>query len=310
MWFGNANYAQWVPAPAIGMERNRTRFGESLQLENGGLWMHTSRNQHSTYAMEFPVSDPDDLQGITAFERFASGEFDRQDAYGSYVNADNYLRFADPMLFGTNIFPPAWASPGLLETGDYPNLYINQPTFSNTTTNVYNKPYRKATWDITETNLNLYPPAGFATFLIPTGYTLHIGASGSVTGNGLLSYRTKTSGGTYGSAVNITLTSDTTAPAYSVSIASTSANVVQVYMRRTGSSGTVTLTAAWATLWPTGSTPPALTVHEPGLGAYGCLFVGDARPETYILAAGGRKLVGGSFQLAEVEASQPARRTA
>lgn len=310
MWFGNANYAQWVPAPAAEMERSRNGFTESLVLQNGGLWAKTSYGQHSTFSMEFPVQDPDDLEGITAFQRFASGEFDLKDAYGSYDTADNYLRFADPMLFGSNIFPPAWASPGLLETGDYPNLYINAPTFSSTSANTYNKPFRKATWDVTETNLNLYPPSGFVTFLIPTGYTLHIGASGSVTGDGDLSYRRKVFGGSYGSITDITLTADNAAPAYSATIASTTADVVQVYIRRTGSAGTVTLTSAWATLWPTGSTPPALSEHVPGLGAYGCRFLGDARPETYTMAAGGRKLLGGSFQLAEIEPSQPARRTA
>jgi hypothetical protein len=307
MWFGNANHAQWVPAPASDMERQRPNFSEFLPLQNGALWGRSSFGNHSVFNMEYPVGDPDEYEGIEAFARFASGEYSRKDSYGSYLNADNYLRFADPMLFCSNIFPPAWASPGLLETGDWPNLYIDAPTFSNTSANIYGKPARKATWTINNTNLDLYPPAGFATFLIPQGYTLHIGASGSVTNDGLLSYRVKNLGGTYGSPSNITMTADNAAPAYSVSIASTTAGVVQVYMRRTGSAGTVTITSAWATLAPTGVTP-TISRHLPGQGAYGCIFADGALPQSYVLAAGGRKLVGASMSLAEVEASQTKRR--
>lgn len=308
MWFGNSRHAQWAPVPVSGMERTRNRFTETLALENGGAWGRTSFASHCTFDMEFPVDDPDEHEGIEAFERFASGEYSLPDDYGSYQNRENYLRFADPMLFGSNIFPAAWASPGLIETGDYPNLYIDAPAFSDTGANTYGKPFRKATWDIDSTSLDEYPPAGFATFIIPDGYTLHLGASGSVTGDGNLSYVYQTAPGTYSAPQNITMTADAAAPAYSSTLASTTSQEAYVYMRRTGSAGTVTITAAWATLWPTGSTPPALERHTPGKGSYGCIVSGDPRVESYLIAAGGRKLVGASFGLLEVEQSQAKRR--
>jgi len=57
---------------------------------------------------------------------------------------------ADPYAFETNLFPPAWASPALIEQG-WENIYSSAATFSNSSANSYNQPPRKATYSVTNT---------------------------------------------------------------------------------------------------------------------------------------------------------------
>lgn len=283
MWFGNEQHAQWVPSPATGMVRNLQGFTDEIEFENGGFWSESSAGQHASYDMQFPVSDASEYEGIEAFNRYRSGE------YGS-----GFLRFVDPMWVDTNLFSPNYASPTLVEQG-WKNWGGTTPTFAVTTANAYNKPSRKATWDVSS-DANVFQGKPF-TFLIPPGYTLSLGVCGSVTGTGVVGVLP-----VGGSLTAISPSADTAAPSFTSTVAGSTYSSAQVGLARTTTAAsTVTVTAMWAQILPTGTTP-GITRHLPGRGTTGLRFQGNALPETYVMSE--QHLVGLSASLIEVEAWQ------
>jgi hypothetical protein len=284
LWFGNDRKYQWVPAPLADAESSNTFFVEEIKFENGGGDARRSAGFQKQYTFNFnaPVKGAEQL-GV--FNKFASG------FYG-----DGLIRFADPYTFETNMLSPAWASPGLVEQG-WPNFYTAEPTFADTAANSYDHPYRTATWTVTGTAATA--PAGEANvFTIPVtpGYTLHLGVSGSVTGDGKLYYQTVAANGTLDTPTALTFLATTSATRLNTTIASTSAVAVRLWLGRSATNAsTVTITSILAQLWPTTVTPTLTGNHIPGDGHTGLLFQDEARVETYVYINPPRKALSTSL---------------
>lgn len=283
IWFGNTQHAQWAPCPAPGFTKAGERYSVSLKFENGGGDVVDSVAWQTVYEFDIPSGPADNYEGIEVYQRFAAGE------YGSGL-----LRFVDPMFSDTNYFSPRFASPALIEQG-WKNWGASEPSFSATSTNTYGYPARKATWTLTS-GANTQSGSAY-TFLVPPGYYLHLGATGSATGTAQLVYHA-----VGGSATAITLASDTSAPNYPATVSgSTTGAVVNVYQRRTSTaSSTLTLTALRAVI-TTASSPTTGTRHLPGNGHEGLKFAGESPvPQEYVY--GPTKLISmGGVRLEEVE---------
>lgn len=290
IWFGiPTKKMQWTPAPLAEAESSRLFFTEQIKYENGGGDAIRSRAYQMSYNFQFsaPVKG---AEGLSVYNKFASG------FYG-----EGLFHFADPYCFETNLFSAAWASPALIE-GDWPNIYTAEPTFANTSSNSFDQPLKTPTWTITGAAATA--PAGernVFTLPVPEGYTLHLGASGSVTGDGKVYYQTIASDGTLGTPTALTLLSATASTRMNASIASSSAVAVRIFLGRsaTGAS-TVSLTSMMAQLWKTGITPTLTGNHIPGEGHTGLMFTDEAIVENYIYINPPRKAL--STNLVEVGA--------
>lgn len=288
MWFGNVAHAQWVPHPSSGMIRGHEGYSEELAFANGGLWIERSAGSHAVYEMSFPVSDSSLYEGIEAFERFASGEW-----------GTDYIRFVDPMQADVNLLTAQWASPGLIEAG-WKGIHGGTPTFSDTSTNTYHKPPRKAVYAVTVT-ANAVPTTQNSVFtiLIPPTYQLNFGASGTKTGDAVLRIQPINLDGTLASVADVTMTSDSAAPAFSNTFSGATYKAVRIYVTRTTSNAsTITLTSMWAQVTLIG-VAGTISRHIPGKGHSGLRFRGTGRAETYLL--GRNHLTGASISFAEVE---------
>jgi len=293
IWFGNDIHAQWVPCPASGMVRSRERYTEELQFTNGGRWIERSAASASRFSIDLPVADSSEYEGIEAYQAFADGNY-----------GDSFLRFDDP--FAKNKMTAVWSQPGLTEQGWKP-IYDTTPSFSATDptgVSSYHYPPRSAVYDITTTAH--VPPTGqnsVTTILIPPNGELFIRWVGSVTGTAVLKVQPINLDGTLGSDDDLSPISQSTAPSFGGGgYLGTSYRAVQIYLSRTSSAAsTATVTAIYASMGYDG-VDPTITQHIPGKGHCGLYFSGNAEPEVYIMS--NRHLVGGSFELAEVEAWQ------
>lgn len=286
MFFGiPGSHMQWVPCPLIDSTVQRNRYLERLQFENGGGDVRRSQQYQLQY--NFNMNGPaHELEGIDAFNRFASG------FYG-----DGLIHLAYPTNFETNMLPAVWASPGLIEQG-WKNICANTPTFADTASNAYNQPARTATWNIT-TDAGVFTKK--ATIVIPPTHTLHIGASGSSTGDGGVFVRPRNTSGIIGSPTELTLLDATAATRTNATFAGSSYQAVDVYVARSAATtSTVTLTSMIAQLYKTGITPQIPSHHIMGEGATGLEFIDDAIVETYSYMYPPRK--GIATSLVEVEA--------
>lgn len=290
IWFGQPlTKMQWTPAPLAESESGRLFFTEQIKYENGGGDARRSGAYQMSYNFNFnaPIKGS---EGLNVYNKFASGYY-----------GDGLIHFADPYCFETNLFSAAWASPGLIE-GDWPNIYTADPSFANTASNSYDQPRRTATWTVTGSAATA--PTGERnafTIPVPEGYTLHLGASGSATGDGKVYYQTVAADGTLGTPTALTLLAATSSTRLNTTVASTSAVAVRIFLGRsaTGAS-TVTLTSMMAQLWPTGTSPTLTGNHVPGEGHTGLMFADDAVAETYAFISPPRKAL--STTLIEVGA--------
>lgn len=290
IWFGiPGQHMQWCPAPLAGAQASNINFVESMAFENGGADVSRSKQYRKQYNFSF-TGLTEELDGINVYNKFASG------FYG-----DGLFYFADPYAFETNLFPAAWASPGLIEQG-WENIYDTTPTFANTSSNSYNQPLRKATWTVTSTAGAVPTTAnGVAIIPIPPTHTLNIGASGAKTGTAVVRVVPINTDGTDATAVDLTLLTDTSSTRMNATFAGSSYQAVKVYITRTSSTGsTITLTSLMARLIETGKSLTLTGSHAPGEGHSGLEFLDDARVETYTYMFPPRK--GLSTNLLEVGA--------
>lgn len=290
IWFGiPGQKMQWCPAPLAGAEASNINFVESMAFENGGADVSRSKQYRKQYDFSFSGLS-EELDGIGVYNKYASG------FYG-----DGLFVFADPYAFETNLFSAGWASPGLIEQG-WENIYDVVPTFSATSSNTYNQPVRKATWSVTSA-ANAVPTLGNSVVYIPIPptHTLNIGASGAKTGTAVLRVVPINADNSLGTAVDLTLLTDTSATRMNATFAGSSYQAVKVYVTRTTTdASTITLTSMMARLVETGRSLTLTGNHAPGEGHTGLEFADDARVETYTYMYPPRK--GLSTTLVEVGA--------
>lgn len=269
LWFGNLQRFQWVPAPLAGAQVSNVGFVEQIAYQNGGADIDRSPAYRKEY--EFAFNAP--LKGsenLNVFNKYASG------FYGTGL-----LYFADPYAFETNLFSAHWASPGLIEQG-WPSISEFAPTFGNTASNSYLQPPRSATFTITSGVGAPFDDAHRFVIPIPPTHTLHIGASGTSTGAGVVQVRPVNPDGSYAATSNLTLLNPTAATRMNATFAGSSYSAVEVYIARTSASAaTVTLVSMMAQLWKAGITPTLTGDHIPGDGHTGLAFADEARAETY-----------------------------
>lgn len=267
MWFGiPGSRMQWVPCPSISSTISRKRYLERMQFENGGGDARRSAQYQMEY--QFNFSGPaHEVEGIDAFNKFAQG------FYG-----DGLIQLAHPAAFETNMFPAAWASPGLIEQG-WANIGSTVPSFADTNVTSYNQPPRTATWNVTQ-QANTYTKS--VVIPIPPTHTLNLGVSGVATGTGVVRVDPILTNGSVGTAVNLTLLSKSGSARMNTTFSGATYQAVRLYITRTAdTAATVSITSMMAQLYTTGTTPTLPTNHYQGEGSTGLMFADDAIVETY-----------------------------
>jgi hypothetical protein len=269
LWFGiPGSHMQFVPCPSIDSVVARNRYVERMQFENGGGDARRSAQYQMEY--QFNFSGPaHEVEGIDAFNKFAQG------FYG-----DGLIQLAHPATFETNLFPAAWASPGLIDQG-WANIGSTVPDFANTNVSSYGQPPRTATWDVTQ-QAGTFTKS--VTIVIPPTHTLNIGASGVRPSGSTAVVRVVPidTAGDAGTPVDLTLLSKSSSTRMNATFAGSSFQAVRVYITRTTSAAsTISVTSMMAQLYKTGTTPTLPTTHYQGEGSTGLMFVDDAIVETY-----------------------------
>ena len=267
MWFGIPGvHLQWVPAPIIDSTVTRKRHIESIQFENGGGDARRSHQYQMEYGFNFNGL-AHEVEGIDAFNRFAQG------FYG-----DGLIHLAHPAAFETNLFSAAWASPGIIEQG-WKSIYPNTAIMSMTGSSTRLQPRRTAIWNIT-TDPGV--AARKFTIVIPPTHTLHLGASGLVTGAGVVRVQPYNTDYTAGTAVDLTLLSQSGSTRMNTTFDGATYSSVDIFLTRSSAiASTVTLTSMMGQLYKTGTSPALPSNHYQGEGSTGLMFMDDAIVETY-----------------------------
>ena len=268
IWFGIPTVRmQNVPAPLAGAQSTNVSHVEQMQFYNGGTDVERSLAYHKEYEFEFnaPLAGS---EGLGVFNKYASG------FYGTGL-----IYFADPYTFETNVFPAAWASPGLVERG-WPAISAFHSSYVATASNTVLQPPRSAVFTITDSTVPDMPYR--CVVPIPPDYTLYVGVSGSSTGAGVVRARPINPDGSYATTSNLTLLSPTGSTRLNTTFAGSSFAAVEFYVTRSSAAAaTVTIASMMARLYPTGFSPVLTGQHVPGDGHTGLVFADDARVETY-----------------------------
>ena len=270
MWFGiPGSHMQWVPCPNIDSVVQRNRYIERMQFENGGGDARRSAQYQMEYQFNFSGL-AHEVEGIDAFNKFAQG------FYG-----DGLIQLAHPAAFETNMFPAAWASPGLIEQG-WANIGSTVPSFANTNITSYGQPPRTATWRIND-QIGTYKK--YVVLAIPPTHDLHVGVSGVVTGDAVVRVDPIKTDGSIDTPVDLTLLSKSASARMNTVFSGAEYQAIRLYMTRTDDEeaivSTVSITSMMAQLYKTGTTPTLPTDHYQGEGSTGLMFADDAIVENY-----------------------------
>lgn len=293
---------QWVPAPAPGLTRRRVHATESVQLDRGGASVARSTAGALEWEFDFPVQNARGAEGLDVFQEYATGMWDDFSTVVDGINPNDLIYWADHMAYGSNLFPAHWATPAL-GLRDWPMLGVYQSN-SVTPSNGYRQPQQQITLGVPHAAGTLPPRARHQVVIpIPPTHTLWWGWSGSRSGTGVVRAEAHHAAGGVTLVQNAAPLAVDGATRMAQSIpGSTYDYAVFGIARTSGVASSVTLASLIAQLHPTGVIPTLTGVHTAGQGATGCLFNGDAIPETYVSAHPSRTAKGLSFGLIEVGA--------
>jgi hypothetical protein len=160
VYFGNANYQTWIPAPQSPMEAGSVGYSSETTFLNGRGFVKRSRASHRVFSPTwFGRQNDNTLTGLNTIKDFQDG-----------VYGDGPFYWVDPFADDTNILPPHWAVPALAEK-DWPALdSVSAPTFTAATyANGY--PYKYASYSMAASQVGTKK----LTIIIPSGYTLSFG---------------------------------------------------------------------------------------------------------------------------------------
>lgn len=181
MWGGTRSWMGWMPAPSSGIQKTLQGYAETIDLQNGGVNVKRSYAAHAVYDLNFPVENASNDDGLSIFNKLANGYYGETPVF-----------FADPLAKDSNLFAPNWASPALIERGDWKNIYPFGPIeFSNANAPyMFDMPRRQATWQILNDPGTSFNSRYRHVIPVPENDVLWVGSTGSSTGTGTVIYKT------------------------------------------------------------------------------------------------------------------------
>jgi hypothetical protein len=255
VYFGNKNHQSWIKAPLSGMSASPQPFSETSAFLNGGASVRRSRGSHRVFDMGWngSMNNPGNINDLSIIKDFADG------LYG-----DGPYYWVDPYAMDQNLFAPGWAAPFMSIDFDWSGLcpdLEDSPVQRETVltsavtgigTNTEGYPYKSAKYTVAGLNGESYK----YTFIIPDGYTLHLGLHGKHGSTGGAFATPYNASGVAGTDVQLTALGVDTTTRVNTSFASTTAKRVDFYLKKTAS-GTCEffITGLIAQLLPTGVSP-------------------------------------------------------
>jgi hypothetical protein len=255
VYFGNKNHQSWIKAPTTDMSASATPFVETSQFLNGGASVRRSRGSHRVFEMGWngSMNNPGNINDLSIIKDFADGLYGE----GPYY-------WVDPYAMDQNLFAPGWAAPFMSIDFDWSGLcpdLEDSPVQRDTVltsevtgigTNTEGYPYKSAKYTVAGPSGESYK----YTFIIPDGYTLHLGLHGKHGSTGGAFATPYNASGVAGTDVQLTALGVDTTTRVNTSFASTSAKRVDFYLKKTGSPPCeFFIVGLIAQLLPTGVTP-------------------------------------------------------
>lgn len=182
MYFGTQERMTWIKCPNSGMTRNRVGWNANGTYLNGGGWARKSATKHYEQSLVWSFLNHVEVRAINDYYLGAFG--------------DGPIYWLDTFAMATNVLPAHWSIPRLAADDAPPLVYGRRPTLADTLPNALGLPTKTATYELraSDTFDTLYIP-------VPEGFTAHIAAWGSSTGDARLSLG--------GEAVTLTAVTDT-----------------------------------------------------------------------------------------------------
>ena len=161
VYFGNDTKQMWIPAPMTGMQASPVGWSAQTEKLNGRASVRRSKASHRTFSANWvgAMNDADLENSLQTIKNY----------YDGYYGAGSFY-WLDPYAMKTNILPPQWAAPMLIEN-DWVNIDSSiTPTF--TAAAIANDfPIKYATF----TASGAHTSTTKLTLIIPADYTLHFG---------------------------------------------------------------------------------------------------------------------------------------
>lgn len=260
MWFGTIERYLDIPAALTELPADWADYNSLIQYSNGGGDVDRSFASHKTFA----YSAKGDMSLIGLIEDYASGY---------YGNGLIHMSFEHSMR--RNMFAKNWASPRIIEVGDWPDLADDGAgnsipgSFADTAGLTYLDPKRTVTYDLAAQTAD---PRRRFVLPIPPDRTLHLGWKGAASGNGAIRVRPIKPDGTYDSTTDLTPLATSSSTRFNASFAGSSYVAVEVYLKLTAAgAGTVSITSLIAQATK-GSSFTTTGNHQPGRGYSGFKF--------------------------------------
>lgn len=242
LWFGTAEYSQWLPTPLSGADMTSSGHQSGGVLLNGGGYEVNSWDSHKVYSFEWPESSSAEL--VQTLKSYRDGTFGR-----------GLLYFIDPLTFDKNILPARWADPSMALNNEAPSLVLNyQPTPVPTSNFQVNAlPVTSAFYDLASVGTGHGQEGTALRIPIPEGFELYLGAVYSSTGTGGVYYSSVTATGAQTGKTRVTPKTPTSRSRVGNVVSRPAGGAVYLYLSRSGAgAGTVTLTALTAIVAPIG----------------------------------------------------------
>jgi hypothetical protein len=286
MYFGTLERMQMLNAALSELPVSSSGYSEVLNFVNGGSDVVSSRASSRVFDLSWSGTPSE----INPFKHYQQGYY-----------GDGLIYMVDPMTEHYNVIMPNWASPKLIEVGDWKNFYPEgEPVFSNTAANVYNQPTRTAEWPLTGAVSAV--PENVLTLPIPPTKTLYLGVSGVLVGDAAIRVQPINLDGTLDTTVDMAILNPSSATRMNIWFGGSLYKAVQIYFTRNSTaSSSVQVTSMMGQLWDTGVTPVLTGEHVPGEGFGGLAFASGINESYYQAAGVGLERKGASVQMVEVE---------
>lgn len=280
VWFGTKEKMQWVPAPAVDIQAGKAGYQAQASFINGGAWVRRSKTAAKSYNFSWNMRKYDDIQPILDY------------ADGVYGNG--FLYYVDPFTNSRNVLPSYWASP-FQNYYDGPVIIDDtRPALVNNGTSTNGYPVESAQYKVTSTSKvpSIFVP-------IPEGYTLYLGAHGSLqSGNATVTVTPVISALANGTTVNLTLLTPASTTRTNYTLSYSAGYIGATISFKSTSTGIVQLDGLIAQVLPDGAVAPSGGFVS-GQGTSGMSFVSQPSVSQYSAAL---DRVGVSANLIETEA--------